>query len=129
MNNLKNFCTAISLAVITSSASASTVTVDGILSDGEYSGANSGSESLLWFNGHESIYTEAAGNMNPLLWEINAVDSSYSLNIFFEVPDYARRMIWAAGCDYSGSGSDSDCDAIPDEYLDAYNEGSHHSLC
>jgi hypothetical protein len=107
-------------------SAASTVTVDGILSTNEYSGPNSGTDSLLWWNGHESVYTLPAGNMNNLNWEINDLNGLFSLNIFVEVPTYARRMIWAKDCEYKGSGTDSDCDVIPGEYLDAYQNGSHH---
>ena len=110
-------------------ANAATVTVDGVKQAGEYEGgASNGEESLLWWNGHESIYTQAAGNMNTLYWEINdgGGSNNVSLNIFAEVPDYARRMIWAKDCKYKTGGSDSDCNAIPNEYLDAYEEGSHH---
>ena len=113
--------------VVSMPAISSTITLDGIIRPGEYTGPNSGTESLLWWNGHHSIYTKAAGNTNTLFWEINDVDALFSLNLFFEVPTYARRMIWAPNCDYSGSGSDADCDAIPDVYLDAYDAGSHHA--
>ena len=112
---------------------ASSVTVDGIKSAGEYAGANSGSISLLWYNNHNSIYTPGAGNMNPLLWEINEIESdNFSLNVFFEVPTYARRMIWAKDCKYSSGGSfDTDCAPLAPgddkSYLDAYEAGSHHA--
>jgi hypothetical protein len=106
-------------------ASATTVTMDGILSAGEYTGANSGTKSLLWWNDHESIYTKGAGNMNDLYWEINNMGEGYSLNIFFEVPTYARRMIWAAGIEYDGIHYNDAWD-IPKEYLDAYFDGNHH---
>jgi len=108
-------------------ASATSVTVDGILSAGEYTGYDSGTKSLLWWNGHESIYTKDAGNMNDLYWEINkASEGDYSLNIFFEVPTYARRMIWATGIEYDGTNYDTTW-GIPKEYLDAYFAGTHHS--
>jgi hypothetical protein len=113
-----------------SGANAATVAVDGIKQAGEYAGGESnGEESLLWWNSHESIYTKAAGNMNTLYWEIDngGGSSNFTLNVFAEVPDYARRMIWVKDCKYKGPGSDSDCNAIPDEYLDAYEEGSHHN--
>jgi hypothetical protein len=64
--------------------------------------------------------------MNPLLWEINDNGGSFSLNLFFEVPTYARRMIWNDDAHYNGSNFDSNW-GIPKEYLDAYLEGSHHS--
>ncbi|MEE8542003.1 MAG: hypothetical protein V3S66_10110, partial [Desulfobacterales bacterium] len=48
-----------------------------------------------------------------------------SLNIFFEVPDYARRMIWIDGVDYNGSNFDPTW-GIDQDYLDAYLAGSHH---
>lgn len=107
----------------------STVTIDGIKTTGEYLGADpsSGSDSLLWWNGHNSIYDMAAGNMNNLDWEINQSNTTFSLSIFFEIPTYARRMIWIDGCDYDGPGSDADCNVIDEAYLDAYLDGSHHN--
>lgn len=105
-----------------------TVTVDGILTSGEYSGGSShGMKSIVWWNDHHSIYTQAAANMNPLLWEINDTGSDWTLNVFFEVPDYARRMIWLDGCKYKQEADESDCALIPTAYLDAYFAGSHHS--
>jgi len=109
-----------------------TVTVDGIKKANEYTGGYShGSKDLLWWNGHESIYTKAAGNKNELVWEINEYESSlFSLNIFFEVPTYARRMIWADGCDYNQSTNEADCEDLnkaDNKYLDAYFDGTHHN--
>ena len=104
-----------------------TVSIDGIRSAGEYSGASSGSKTLLWFNDHESIYTEAAKNMNTMHWEINGAGSDWSLALFVEVPTYARRMVWAEDCKYKpGSPDAADCGDIPTDILDAYYEGSHH---
>ena len=103
------------------------VNIDGIRSAGEYSGANSGSETLLWFNDHESIYTREAANMNTMRWEINGGGSDWSLALFVEVPTYARRMVWAADCKYKpGSPDAADCGDIPTDILDAYYEGTHH---
>ena len=92
-------------------------------------------ESLLWYNDHPdgskdeaSIYNKNAGYMNDLYWEINDVGGKYCLNLFFEVPTYARRMIWAGAKDvvkYDGTNFDPNWD-IPIEYLDAYLAGSHH---
>jgi hypothetical protein len=118
---------------------ASTVTVDGVRSAGEYTLApnsgfnngqpadNSGSKSLLWYNDHNSIYTEAAGNMNTMYWEISGSGSDHTLNLFVEVPDYARRAIWKDGCQAKGLGASTGCSGIPIEFLDAYSAGSHHS--
>ena len=76
---------------------ATTVVVDGVKKIGEYTGANSGVESLIWWNDHHSIYTLEAGNTNDLNWEVNATGGGeYSLNIFVEVPAYARRMLWTS---------------------------------
>ncbi len=103
------------------------VVVDGIKTANEYTGGLSrGSKDLLWWNGHHSIYDKAANNQNKLFWEIDKNDELYSLSVFFEVPTYARRMIWASGCDYNDSGNEADCAAIDDTYLDAYLEGTHH---
>ena len=127
------FAMVLSLFLPGAATAASTVTVNGVKEAGEYTGASSGSISLLWYNEHESIYTKAAGNMNPLDWEINQVATgNFSLNVFFEVPTYARRMIWAKDCNYSSGGSfDSDCAPLAPggdtSYLDAYDDGSHHS--
>jgi len=46
--------------------------------------------------------------------------------MFAEVPYYARRMVWAKGCNYlDGTGSaDGDCNGIPIEMLDAYFKGA-----
>ncbi len=104
-------------------ASATTVTMDGILSAGEYTGVNSGTKPLLWWNDHHSIYTKDAGHMNDLYWEISGTGVDYSLNIFFEVPTYARRMIWAAEIDYDGNNYNDAWD-IPKAYLDAYLTGA-----
>ncbi len=114
----------LALTFIASTSFASPI-VDGILSVGEYTGTNSGEKSLLWWNGHHSIYTKAAGNMNDLHWEINETAGNYSLNLFFEVPTYARRMIWGAGIEYDGNNYD-EAWGIPEEYLEAYLTGTHH---
>ena len=123
---------------------ASTVTVDGIKEAGEYTGnsggTTSGTRKLLWWNDHESIYTKDAANMNDLFWEIHDGGGSndVSLNIFVEVPVYARRMIWVGvdkddsnKCEYNGGSVSLACAKLdPDNdqaYLDAYNEGSHHN--
>jgi hypothetical protein len=119
----------------------STVTVDGIMSTGEYTGSSggttSGTRSLLWWNDHHSIYTKTTppptgAQMNDLFWEINNGGAdNVSLNIFVEVPDYARRMIWADGCKFSGGSVSSACaplDPGGDQmYLDPYYAGTHHS--
>ena len=113
--------------VVSMPAISSTVTVNGIKTAGEYTGTSpsSGTGPVLWWNGHNSIYDKASGNMNPLDWEINdntGSGGSFSLNIFFEVPTYARRMIWETGCDSSGTGC-----TLAQSYLDAYQAGTHHS--
>ena len=125
------FATVLSMFLPGAATAVSTVTVDGIKSAGEYTGASSGSISLLWYNEHESIYTKAAGNMNPLDWEINMVAAGdFSLNVFFEVPTYARRMLWAAGCN-TGSPLSAACAPLAPggdtAYLDAYDAGTHHA--
>ena len=113
------------LLVFSFNATATTVTVDGIKTIGEYEGGvDNGVKSLLWFNDHHSIYDTAAGNTNNMYWEINNTDNLFSLNVFFEVPTYARRMIWAKDCKYTGTGSDADCNAIPDAILDSYLAGA-----
>lgn len=48
--------------------------------------------------------------MNDLYWEINEVGTKdYTLNIFVEVPTYARRMIWNDGCKYDGGAVSTAC--------------------
>jgi hypothetical protein len=122
-------------------SAASTVFLDGIMETGEYTGTNSGTESLEWWNDHESDYNFGE-NQNDLVWEINETSAGvYSVNIFVEVPTYARRMIWV-GEDKAKDGdmdtctvwddggslaTNGECGAIPDEYLEAYLEGSHHT--
>jgi len=124
--------TVIAAGMFAGNALANTVTVNGIKEAGEYTGANSGSGSLLWYNQHESIYTEAAGNMNPLVWEINQIAAgNFSLNVFFEVPSYARRMIWANNCTFkTGNAVSSACSPLAPggdkSFLEAYDAGSHH---
>jgi len=138
------------------STAASSVTFNGINDgSGEYQGGTSnGVESLLWYNNHNSIYTEAANNKNDLLWEINDNSTDgWSVNIFVEVPLYARRMIWIGSgdkkdpgdkddnnntgsstpsCKHSTAGAiESGCELLAPsgntDYLDAYLEGSHHN--
>jgi len=124
-----------------SAVAASSITLDGIKTSGsEYTGGVfSGSREMLWFNDHESIYTVAANNKNTLLWEINdnGGTDKYSLNVFFEVPTYARRMIWQGenkdssdACFYTGGAPSTNCAPLdPDgdqAYLEAYQNGSHH---
>jgi len=92
---------------LSTAGSAATVTMDGVKKSGEYTGTNSGTESLQWWNGHHSIYGKdvyTSKTDNDLYWEINGSGSNYSLNLFVEVPTYARRMIWQEGCDSTGSG-------------------------
>ncbi|ARN72639.1 PEP-CTERM sorting domain-containing protein [Oceanicoccus sagamiensis] len=95
------------LAAIIGSAATNaipTVTVDGVLEAGEYLGGTQGLDygtiNLPWYNDHHSIYDLDAGLSNDLHWEISGTGSEYNLNVFFEVPGYARRMIWDNGCDY-----------------------------
>jgi hypothetical protein len=123
----KAFLSITSSLALSGAAFATPIIVDGIYTPGEYDGAISGSKTLLWYNTHESIYTASAGNTNPLLWEINSLSGGkWSLNLFFEVPDYARRMIWRSGVDYDGSNFDAAW-GIPKEYLDAYLEGAKNA--
>jgi hypothetical protein len=115
-------------ATLTGSEVRGSVTVDGIMNQGEFSGLDSGHLMLDWWNGHNSIYTLGA-NTNHLYWEIiNDGNASFSLAIFVEVPVYARRMIWAKGCDYKTNKPDSgDCGHIGAFFLEPYFEGSHHN--
>ena len=151
----------------------STVTVDGILSAGEYTlvptsgiyppadgtSPNSGIKPLQWWNDHASIYgydeytqsTDYPGkgytnkSDNDLYWEINENSGSFSLNLFFEVPTYARRMIWDNSVDYKKydgtnyddyttlgnphyGDSDFDFSNIPEEYLAAYFDNHHGEI-
>ncbi len=109
-------------------ASATTVTVDGILSSDEYiGGVEHGSKSLSWYNNHHSIYGLGMNNgndfKNDLVWEINKTNDLYSLNLFFEVPTYARRMVWETGVDYNGDNWDSQWQLDP-TYVEAYLTGA-----
>lgn len=110
---------------LSTAGSAATVTMDGVKKSGEYTGTNSGTESLQWWNGHHSIYGKdvyTSKTDNDLYWEINGSGSNYSLNLFVEVPTYARRMIWENGCNSTGTGC-----SLDQNYLDAYQLGTHHS--
>jgi len=101
------------------------VTVDGMLDSGEYTGGvDSGTDEILWWNNHESIYTKAAGHKNNLNWEINGSGSNHSLNVFFEVPTYARRMIWDDSVTHWKKPGDF-TNGIPEEYLAAYADNHH----
>ena len=117
-----------------------TVTFDGIKTDvNEYTGGvSSGSLDLQWFNDHESKNFRYADNVkNALLWEINESSDSptvWSLNVFFEVPTDARRMIWDNDCTWVKAGIDgtTNCQKLMElpngeAILDAYADGSHHT--
>lgn len=138
---------------------AGTVTVDGIKQSGEYerdpnetptigadetiqADANSGSKVIHWFNNHDEVYGfDEPDQMNPLFWEINEIadqnKSVSTLNLFFEVPVYARLMIWDSGCVFSAGksvtgagcgdllGGSADDGEVQD-ILEAYDQGSHH---
>ncbi len=163
---------AICFLTLSGVVSATTVTVDGILSAGEYTlpptsgiyppadgtSPNSGIKPLQWWNNHHSIYDydeyDQEGHYNPysgeeytkktdnnLSWEINdngnVNDMKYSLNLFLEVPDYARRMIWDNtitnydGSNYNSGDPNDPSDtgwAIPKDYLDAYLDNHHHKI-
>ncbi len=127
---LVGMATALILLSMVGGASATTVTVDGILSAGEYTGANSGTKPLQWWNGHHSIYgynDYDDKTDNDLYWEINGNSGLFSLNLFVEVPTYARRMIWKDGVDYHGDETEAELAVwgIPEEYLIAYKDNHH----
>ncbi|PSW21409.1 PEP-CTERM sorting domain-containing protein [Photobacterium sanctipauli] len=100
--------TAISAALfsVNTSAAPLTATIDGVLMPGEYLGGDAnGTNTLTWYNDHESIYDYGTNQTNDLHWEMGRevdgdANSAYLLNVFFEVPGHARRMIWENGCDY-----------------------------
>lgn len=91
-------------AVVSTSVSAAPITVDGVLSAGEYlegtAGTDHGTLSLQWYNDHHSENGLSAGRTNDLHWQITEDAGSTMLNVFFEVPGSARRMIWDDGCNY-----------------------------
>ncbi len=103
-----------------------TVIVDGIMDDSEYSGTNSGEKEMTWWNDHESVYGKDGDQTNPLYWEINTnTEYGITLNIFFEVPAYARRMIWDNNITaYDGSMKTGY--NLEQGYLNAYLAGTHH---
>jgi len=163
---IKALLVAICFLTLSGVASATSVNVNGILTTGEYTGGvDHGTKSLQWWNDHESIYgygeytqsTDYPGKGytnktdNPLYWEINENSGLYSLNLFFEVPTYARRMIWDDSVDsanhnlyknYDGTNyddyttfgnpnygdSDFDFSNIPEEYLAAYFDNHHGEI-
>lgn len=127
---------ALLLAGLAFTGTASAVIVDGNLDANEY--ANS--KQITWWNDHESVYTL---NRAPLdnSWETSVTNTLRSeisnggatLNLFFEVPDYARRMIWESGCEALSGGGTNGCStkmtdtAEKEAVLDAYGAGTHHS--
>ncbi len=116
--------------VVSTPVFATTVDVDGILSAGEYTGVNSGTKPLQWWNGHHSIYDYndyTHKTDNDLYWEINENSGFFSLNLFVEVPTYARRMIWKDGVNYHGDETEAQLAdwGIPEEYLIAYKDNHH----
>jgi hypothetical protein len=129
---IRIFGSALLFAGMAFAGTASAVNVNGNLdSINEY--ANS--KQITWWNDHNSVYdlTRSLGDnnwetsvTNALRWETS--NSGATLNLFFEIPDYARRMIWQENCKTDGngcSGSMTDTQAKLD-VLEAYDTGSHH---
>jgi hypothetical protein len=112
--------------VLSGTTSAGIVNVNGMLdSKTEYEHK----KDLQWFNEHHSIYGPVTpshtGQTIEITYQINEDDS---VNLFLEVPDYARRMIWTdleygpgkvENCD-----NPVDCKGIPEAILDAYLLGA-----
>jgi hypothetical protein len=111
---------AVMTLVLSGTTSAGIVNVNGILdSKTEYEHK----KDLQWFNEHHSIYGPVTpshtGQTIEIRYQINGDDS---VNLFLEVPDYARRMIWTdleygpgkvENCD-----NPVDCKGIPEAILD-----------
>lgn len=130
------------MAVVGSGAAfASSVNVNGILEAGEYLGGTShGTKTITWYNDHESTYGEPSNNLH---WEISGAPADVMLNVFFEVPGEARRMIWDNACNYApgntiaGAGCTNLSTALQSkgltegevgDVLDAYADNHHGNI-
>ena len=126
---------ALLVAGLAFTGTASAVIVDGNIDTNEYEF----SKPIGWWNDHRSVYTFERGenahsweltDQNPLYYKLS--NDGSTLNLAFEVPDYARRMIWEDGCDVNSGGAESGCSADisgtaeKQEVLAAYGLGSHH---
>ena len=95
------------------------ITVDGVMDGDVYDTF----KDLQWYNDHNSVYNLADNLFNRMYY--TNVDASGggatdgTLNLFLEVPIYARNMIWV-GDGETNSVLDSD-------YVDYYAAGTHHN--
>jgi len=100
---------ALASVLMSTNVSASPIVVDGVLTNGEYldgvNGTDYGTVNLPWYNDHHSVNGLAANKTNNLHWQITQDTGSTMLNVFFEVPGEARRMIWDNGCEYDNGDS------------------------
>ncbi len=134
---LLGVATAFFLFSMVGGANATSVNVDGIWSTGEYTGGVAhGSNTIAWYNDHHSIYelgmnTGGTNFENELLWEINKSNGKFSVNLFFEVPQYARRMIWESGVTekiYTETTWASAGYALDWDYVKYYQDNHHNKL-
>jgi len=121
-----NLSVAFTLAMlfVAGTVSAAPINVNGVFDAGE---AYTGSRSIQWYNNHHTIYGESENLMNTMQYSMTA----NSLNLFLEVPDYARVMIWSQGVEYFDTtlcspGPGDPCGGLDSEYLELYRQGSHH---
>jgi hypothetical protein len=134
------------LAIISAlgySASASAIVFDGLLDgpDGNVSDGYATTTTVGWYNDHHSIYDKAtAGDTGISYTDPQGNTSTFdqratmaytvgdsTLNVFVEVPDYARRLIWKNGFEYKEGDCEGTCTGlhgIDKAILDAYLLGA-----
>jgi len=103
------------MAFTVGTATAVPINVIGVFDTGE---AYTGSKELQWYNNHDSIYGESENLMNTMHYSVTA----NSLNLFLEVPDYARVMIWSLDVEYLDTslcspGPGDPCGGLNSEYF------------
>ena len=99
----------VSICLFLMSQFSSAAFVDGIKTEAD---AYTDSRVLHWYNDHHSIYNPDDNLTNQLFY---AYDGG-NLNLFVEVPSYAKNMIWAE--------DKNDLDAT---YVGYYEDGTHHN--
>ncbi|PCJ25567.1 MAG: hypothetical protein COA96_07020 [SAR86 cluster bacterium] len=97
---------------------ATPITVDGVMDGDTY--ANS--SILTWYNNHNSSYGDQT---HQFYYTINEATSGNngSLNVFVEVPTYAKNMIWGESNDIL---TDYQTANGLDDYVGFYKDGTHH---
>jgi len=93
------------------------VVVDGVMNELD---TYTDSKDLQWYNDHNSSYTLADNLFNRMYYTNDTINGM--LNVFIEVPIYARNMIWTGN-----NPSDSNDDFSDQDYVAYYLEGTHHT--